>query len=106
VKGGAIRLGPIDDGELVVTEGPEDGLSLLQCLSRPVWVAAGASMLPSMRFPPEIRRVAVAGDNDDAGKIAAVKTAEAFSLRGVAARVFYPVPPAKDFNDQLMRIGA
>lgn len=101
VSGGAIRLGPLDGGELVVCEGPEDGLSLLQVLGRPVWVAAGASMLPAMRFPDTVRTVAIGGDGDEPGRLAARKAAEAFARRGVSARVFFPTA-GKDFNQELM----
>lgn len=101
VSGGAIRLAPLDGGELVVCEGPEDGLSLLQAVGRPVWVSAGASMLPAMRFPDSVRQVAIGADNDNAGKEAARKAAEAFALRGASVRVFYPSPGFKDHNDEL-----
>lgn len=101
VSGGAIRLGPLDGGELVVCEGPEDGLSLLQVLGRPVWVAAGASMLPAMRFPERVRSVAIGGDGDEPGRVAARKAAEAFARRGVSARVFFPAA-GKDFNQELL----
>lgn len=104
VAGGAIRLAPLDDRELVVCEGPEDGLSLVQALGRPVWAAAGASMLSAMRLPPSVRQVAVGGDKDAAGKTAAEKAARAFAMQGSAVRVFYPTPPAKDFNDELMGV--
>ena len=101
VSGGAIRLAPLDGGELVVCEGPEDGLSLLQAIGRPVWVAAGASMLPAMRFPDTVRQIAIGADNDHAGKAAAVKAGEAFAHRGASVRVFYPSPGFKDHNDEL-----
>lgn len=100
VSGGAIRLAPLDGGDLIVCEGPEDGLSLLQVLRRPVWVAAGAGMLPAMRFPSSISRVAIGGDGDEAGRLAARKAADAFNLRGVESRVFFPAC-AKDFNQEL-----
>jgi DNA primase len=99
VSGGAIRLAPAA-GELIVTEGLEDGLTLQQELGRAVWVAAGASMLPAMRFPALVRSVAIGGDSDEAGRSAALKAAEAFTLRGLTARTFFPVG-AKDFNDEL-----
>jgi DNA primase len=99
VSGGAIRLAPVTR-ELVVCEGLEDGLTLQQELGRAVWVAAGASMLPAMRFPDIVRSVAIGGDNDDAGRAAAIKAAEAYSLRGLSARVFFPVA-GKDFNSEL-----
>lgn len=101
VSGGAIRLAALDGGELVVCEGPEDGLSLLQVLGRPVWVAAGASMLPAMRIPDTVRMVAIGGDGDEPGRVAARKAAEAFARRGVTARVFFPAA-GKDFNQELM----
>jgi DNA primase len=94
VSGGAIRLAP-SAAELIVTEGLEDGLTLQQELRRPVWVAAGASMLPAMRFPPTVSVVSIGADNDDAGAGAARKAAEAFALRGLEARVFFPAPASR-----------
>lgn len=69
VLGGAIRLGPASRS-LLVTEGLEDGLSLLQTLGRPVWVAAGAGMLPAMRLPDMVEAVVIGADNDTTGQIA------------------------------------
>ena len=101
VSGGAIRLAPAA-GELVVSEGLEDGLTLQQELGRAVWVAAGASMLPAMRFPAIVRSVALGGDNDAAGRAAVTKAAEAYAKRGLTCRVFYPEADHKDFNSQLL----
>jgi DNA primase len=100
VSGGAIRLAPCA-ASLVVCEGLEDGLTLQQELGRAVWVAAGASMLPSMAFPPNVRSVAIGGDNDEAGRMSARKAADSFARRGIESRVFFPVD-AKDFNQELM----
>jgi DNA primase len=100
LSGGAIRLAG-HSGEVVVCEGMEDGLSLLQLIDRPVWVAAGASNLATMRFPATVERVTIGGDNDDAGKEAARKAAERLATQGVETRVFFPSPGFKDFNDQL-----
>ncbi len=100
VSGGAIRLAPCARS-LVVCEGLEDGLTLQQELGRATWVAAGASMLPSMIFPAGVESVAIGGDNDETGRAAARKAAETYAHRGIAARVFFPVD-AKDFNAELM----
>ena len=100
VSGGAIRLAPAA-GELIVCEGLEDGLSLQQVLGRAVWVAAGASMLPAMRFPDLVQAVAIGGDGDDAGKLAAIKAGTAFDARGLRSRMFFPMPPFKDFNQEI-----
>lgn len=104
VRGGAIRLAPVARS-LIVTEGLEDGLTLQQELGLAVWVAAGSSMLPGMQFPVLVGKVAIGGDNDDAGRAAADKAARSFSARGLEARVFFPVG-AKDFNDELRGVRA
>lgn len=100
VSGGAIRLAEWP-AKLIVCEGLEDGLSLQQVLGQAVWVAAGASMMPSMGFPAGVRSVMIGGDNDDAGRAAARKAAESFALRGLEAGMFFPLH-AKDYNAELM----
>jgi DNA primase len=102
VAGGAIRLGELDaSGMMVVCEGPEDGLSLLKAMGGPVWVAAGATMLPAIQFPPEVRSIVIGADNDQAGTMAAYKAAKAFTRRGLAVRIIRPLERFKDWNDEL-----
>jgi len=105
IRGGAIRLAPAA-GELVVTEGMEDALTLQQELGRSVWAAAGASMLPSMVFPSGVRSIVIGADNDASGEREARKAGEAFSDCGLEVRMMRPDAGFKDFNDQLrgMRI--
>lgn len=100
IGGCAIRLTPVS-GELIVCEGIEDGLSLLQELGRAVWVAAGAAMLPSMKFPMVVRSVVIAADNDPAGEREADKAAAAFTDRGLRVRIMRPEQGFKDFNEQI-----
>lgn len=102
VAGGAIRLGDLDsEGTVTVCEGLEDGLSLCEMLGGAVWVAAGASMLPAMKFPPDVRAIIIAADNDAAGAVAAQKAAIAFAARGLTVRIIRPLAGFKDFNDEL-----
>jgi DNA primase len=101
VRGGAIRLGPVSRS-MLVTEGLEDGLSLLQTLGRPVWVAAGAGMLPAMRLPELVEAVIIGADDDHAGEAAAQKAAIAFAEQGKRVRIMRPRRGCKDFNDQLL----
>lgn len=106
IKGGAIRFGEPDKTcHLTVCEGPEDGLSLAAMLGRPVWVAAGASFLPAMQFPPEVRSIVIGADNDPAGREAADKAARAFAGRGLSVRILRPLPGFKDFNEELRGAG-
>ncbi|WP_233548485.1 DUF7146 domain-containing protein [Aurantiacibacter zhengii] len=106
VAGGALRLAPLDGKELVVTEGPEDGLTLLQELRRPVWVGCGTSMLPAMQFPSTVRSVAIGGDNDEAGRTAVEKAAHTYASRGLTVRSFFPPEGSKDFNSFLNKEAA
>ena len=100
VSGGAIRLAPCARS-MIVCEGLEDGLTLMQELGRAVWVAAGAGNLPRMRFPQGAQAIAIGGDGDDAGRTAARKAADAYQAAGLRSRTFFPVD-AKDFNAELM----
>lgn len=101
LRGGAIRLGEPVGGAVTVCEGPEDGLSLASMLGGPVWVAAGASFLPAMQFPPDVRSVLIGADNDLTGRDAADKAARAYARRGLAVRILRPLVDYKDFNDEL-----
>lgn len=102
VKGGAIRLAELDGtGTVAVCEGPEDGLSLLAMLGGTVWVAAGASFLPYVQFPAEVRSVIIGADNDPAGADAAFAAAQAYAARGLHVRILRPLERYKDFNDEL-----
>lgn len=101
VRGGAVRLGHGAIGGLMLTEGVEDALSLVQMEGRSAWAAAGAGMLPSMRLPSVVRSVVIGADADDAGRAAAHKAAEAFRSEGREVRIIYPLTPAKDFNAEL-----
>lgn len=100
VLGGAIRLG-CAERSLLIAEGLEDGLTLLQKLGRPVWVAAGAGMLSAMQLPDLVEAVVIGADNDEAGERAAQKAAEVFHASGRRVRIMRPAPGYKDFNAQL-----
>lgn len=101
IAGSAVRLGEAAE-ELIVVEGPEDGLALMQERRRPVWVAAGASVLPKMEFPDAVRSVVVCADNDQAGNDAADAAERAFIRRGLRVRIMWPDARFKDYNDQLL----
>jgi DNA primase len=100
ITGGAIRLAP-PTGELIVCEGLEDGLSLLQQAGRATWVAAGATNLAAIQLPPVVRAVVIGSDNDPAGQLAATKAAKAFTDGGRPVRIIRPAAGFKDFNAEL-----
>lgn len=105
IAGSAIRFGDLDGRDtILVCEGPEDGLSLLEMADGlPVWVSLGASFMPAMQFPPQVRRIIIAADNDPAGEKFARKAADAFADRGLAVEIIRPPVGCKDFNDQLRK---
>lgn len=105
VAGGAIRLAE-PEGELVVTEGLEDGLTLAQELHRSVWVACGTTMLPAIQFPPSVDRVLIGADADEAGREAADIAATVFTHKGLSVRVMFPLEGFKDFNAELQGVAA
>lgn len=104
-RGGAIRLGEAKR-DLVICEGLEDGLTLYQELGGDVsvWVACGASFLHLIAVPAAVRRLTIAADNDAAGRRAAWRAADAFSVGGRVVRIWPPRSGFKDFNDQIRGI--
>jgi DNA primase len=104
IRGGAVRLGP-EASEVIVCEGPEDGLTIHELLpSTPVWVALGTGNMPNMILPPGIKRVLVAGDNDKAGRAAVERACAAFRTQGRHAAAIFPGHAFGDFNDQLREL--
>ncbi|HEX7822736.1 MAG TPA: CHC2 zinc finger domain-containing protein [Sphingobium sp.] len=108
-RSGAIKIGNRQSGpvEIVVTEGPEDALSIAQELPElEVWSTLGTSNMPVLRLPPTVKRVTIAGQNDKAGRAAVQAAAEALTLRGLDVQTMWPHPDFKDWNDQLRGVRA
>lgn len=104
MRGGAIRLAE-PAAELVLCEGLEDGLSLVQELPGVcVWAAPGTGMLVAMCLPAIVSSVIIAADNDAAGEQAARRAAERFASEGRQVRIMRPDPAYNDWNDQLRGI--
>lgn len=103
-RGGAIKMGNRrpDPVEVVVTEGPEDALSLAQGLPHiEVWAALGTANMAMLQFPETVRSVVIAGQNDGPGRAAVDAAALALVERGYKVRTMWPDPLYKDWNDQL-----
>ncbi|WP_108815665.1 DUF7146 domain-containing protein [Loktanella sp. Alg231-35] len=108
-RGGAVRLSSQtcfdDGGPLVVTEGIENGLSLLSGLmDQPatVWAALSTSGITSLSLPRRPGHLIIAADGDEAGRRAARK----LSLRAdsLGWRISHLTPPdEQDWNDVLMQ---
>lgn len=112
-KGAAVRLGQPCDAEhygcvadeVVICEGPEDGLTLFQRLpQRTVWVALGTAMMPEIDYPASVTTIVIAGQNDAPGRAAVGKAENALLERGFAVSTIWPAAGFKDWNDELRGI--
>jgi hypothetical protein len=95
---GAVRLAKA--GEVLgLAEGVESGLSAMQINGIPTWCCLGAARMHRVAIPATIRELHIFADNDDAGRIAAERTAAAHK----AIKVTFQFPPDrhKDWNDVL-----
>lgn len=103
IRGSALRLDPPAE-TVIVTEGPEDGLSIRQMYEdAPVWVACGTGLMPFIEFPPIVSTVIIAGQNDEAGRHAVEAAAESYANRGLEVKAIYPGDAFRDWNDELRR---
>ncbi|MCP3732043.1 CHC2 zinc finger domain-containing protein [Sphingomonas sp. MG17] len=101
IRGSALRLAPAGPC-IVMAEGPEDGLSIMQeGPGLPVWVPFGTSMMPQVQYPPQVRKVIIAGQNNTPGRVAANKAAIALADLGLEVSFVWPSSRFDDWNDQL-----
>jgi hypothetical protein len=102
--GNAVRFGRVVD-VMIAGEGLETILSLRQIMpSMPVAAALSANHLAALAFPPALRRLYIARDDDLAGDRAVEALADRARAAGVEALTL--VPTLDDFNEDLRRLGA
>lgn len=102
--GNGVRFGIADD-VLAAGEGIETMLALKSVLPlMPMIAALSANHLGALGFPPSLRRLYIAHDNDMAGLAAAQRLHQRAAAAGIEARDLVPVHA--DFNLDLCRLGA
>jgi putative DNA primase/helicase len=104
--GGAVRLTAPRDGLIGLAEGIETALAVMTaCRDLPAWATLSTSGMEGIVLPPDIVRVVLLADHDDAGRRAAEAAAAKLVTEG--RRVFIALPPREgdDFNDLLRRDG-
>jgi phage/plasmid primase-like uncharacterized protein len=84
--------------ELVLCEGIETGLSILQATGLRVCAALGTANLPQVEMPSFVREVIIAADHDEAGLKAARAAAEAYRADGYQVQILSPRNEVWDFN--------
>ncbi len=105
--GGAVALSEAQ-GQLVVCEGLETGLSLLcGLLDAPatVWATLSTSGMRALHLPDQPGRLVVAADGDNPGRAAAYTLAERAHALGWQVSLL-PAPNGRDWNDILNLKGA
>ena len=101
--GHAVRFGTARD-VMAAGEGIETMLSLKMALSDlPMVAALSAAHLAAIRFPPSLRRLYVARDNDPAGDGASARLTQRAKDAGIEAITLSP--HLGDFNDDLHLLG-
>jgi putative DNA primase/helicase len=103
VHGGAVRLGPLAES-ILVTEGIETALSVMQVMNMTAWAALSAIGIANLELPSTVREVTLCIDGDQVSEDAAAKASRRWLLQGLQVRIARP-PPNKDFNDMLMESG-
>jgi putative DNA primase/helicase len=104
IKGGAVRLGPIrPDDWLIVGEGIETVMSVMQATDLPGWAALSAPGIVNLILPSDVTMVLIAADNDknDAGWDAALRARRRWLAEGRLVKIRMPPIPGTDWNDVL-----
>ena len=102
MKGCAVRL-TAGARELVLSEGIETGLSIIQATGMHVWAALGTANLGQVELPGGVFEVIIAADHDEPGIAAARAAAEAYQARGFQVQIVSPPTEKADWNDVLLR---
>jgi hypothetical protein len=92
-RGGAVRLGRVQpDQWLIIAEGIETTLTVMEACAMPGWAALSASGIRSLILPPEASKVLICADNDanGTGQRAVDCAAERFLRESRRVRVAMP----------------
>jgi uncharacterized protein (DUF927 family) len=100
-KGGVIRLAePIEGKPLILGEGVETVLTVMEATGLPGWATLGTGGLANLELPDTVTDVIVLAENDGGpNEKALAKAIPALIERGVKVLVARPPPGLKDFND-------
>jgi putative DNA primase/helicase len=105
IAGGAVRMATMRPDEwLVIGEGIETVMSVMQCETLPGWAALSANGIEQLLLPPAARMVLIVADHDanGTGERAAYSAARRWLREGRRVRIALPLHVGDDANDLLM----
>lgn len=104
VSGGGVLLsGSMSAQAIVVVEGIEDGLAILQCgINVTVWATCGTSHMRTFKPPEAARLLLIAPDRDPEGRKAAQTLKENVKKANPKVRPAIVYPDKKDWNQMLL----
>jgi hypothetical protein len=100
-SGAVIRLSADEDVTLglAITEGIENGLSVIAQGIRPVWACGSSGAIARLPVLSGIGSLTIYADHDRVGIDAARAVAERWAEAGVEAEIIYPPRAGSDWND-------
>src|SRR4029434_3859963 len=101
LSGHAVHLSPPAKA-LLIGEGIETVLSVMQLYGLPGWAALSATNLPKLILPRAVREVIILVDDDNAGMRKAIQAGQRFKREGLQVRLIKP-EGVNDFNDLLQQ---
>lgn len=100
-RGGAIRIGRIEDGHLHIAEGFEDAVSAMLINALPgCWAACGVERYATLAIPPAVNRITLWSQHGKAAE-QGIERARAHLCAGERTLMVEPPPPGGDWNDAL-----
>ena len=100
-RGGVVRLAePIDGKPLLLGEGVETVLTVMEATGLPGWATLGTSGLVNFELPDNVTEVILLAENDGGPNEKALnEIVSVLAERGVKALIARPPAGLKDFND-------
>jgi hypothetical protein len=98
---GAVRLSPAA-AEMGIAEGAETALAAARLTGLAVWATLGSQRMHRVAIPARVRHLHIFGDNDEAGRVAADRTAYTHHAAGRQVTLRFPPNEVKDYADLLL----
>jgi hypothetical protein len=104
-SGAAIRLAPIDKGELAVAEGIETALSFQMLTGTPTWSVLNTTTMTQFTPPADVSLLTIAADNDlSCSGLKAAKDLAQSASRHCDVQIIPAPEVGRDWNDCLQGI--